>query len=255
MIWMQGSVSHAASLRIRARSLALWLLFICHKRQHTHRRTHSTQLWCAFPSSLLLSRLSHTHAHTHFRFSSSCPDTLLFLFDTHILPLPGKCSCDLLLPPDLSPQSPPHTHTQTHTHAAIVCFISPFSLLTSLVFYCRKLLLHSCVFIICSDRKGPLSVCVCVCVLPSVAFSRDSSHTHYAALFVALSNCYLFHAHAHTHMQKACMTAASLHTHTFSHSFFCSCGAHTFVVWVLYEIVRGCVCVWERVRACQVVRE
>lgn len=64
MIWMQGSVSHAASLRIRARSLALWLLFICHKRQHTHRRTHSTQLWCTFPSSLLLSRLSHTRAHT-----------------------------------------------------------------------------------------------------------------------------------------------------------------------------------------------
>lgn len=235
-----------------ARLLSGCYLFVTNA--NTHTGAHTARSFGALSLPHYYSRVSHTHTRTHtFAFPlpalTRCFFSLTHTFCRFLGSAAVICCCHLTCHPN-----PP---TPTHTHAAIVCFISPFALLTSLVFYCRKLLLHSCVFIICSDRKGPLSVCVCVCVLPSVAFSRDSSHTHYAALFVALSNCYLFHAHAHTHMQKACMTAASLHTHTFSHSFFCSYGAHTFVVWVLYEIVRGCVCVcvWERVRACQVVRE
>lgn len=255
MIWMQGSVSHAASLRIRARSLALWLLFICHKRQHTHTGAHTARSFGALSLPHYYSRVSHTHAHTHFCFSSSCPDTLLFLFDTHILPLPGKCSCDLLLPPDLSPQSPP-PRTHRHTHAAIVCFISPFALLTSLVFYCRKLLLHSCVFIIRSDRKGPLSVCVCVCVCCPQWHSVVTAHTHTMQHSLSLCQTAIYFTHMHTHTCRKHAWQLHLCTHTHSVTPFlllwrthiCSLGA-------LWNSKRVCVCVWERVRACQGVRE
>lgn len=51
-------------------------------------------------------------------------------------------------------------------------------------------------------------------------------------------------------MHDSCIFA---HTHIQS-LLFCSYGAHTFVVWVLYEIVRGCVCVfgkeYEHARVC-----
>lgn len=82
MIWMQGSVSHAASLRIRVRSLVLWLLFICRKDARTHSRSLALFLLCF---------CSRTPAFSFFSFLFICWHKLI----------PRKCSLDLLLPPDL----------------------------------------------------------------------------------------------------------------------------------------------------------
>ena len=123
------------------------------------------------------------------------------------------------LPPDLSPQ-----HTHTHTHRA---FISPFRLFTSLVFIsddCRSMhvsFLFIFLLFVAIETDPILRLCRpqwhSVTRLYDNYMSRNK-HTH---------TCTRTHTHTHTHslccsvkllfishMQKACMTAASCHTHT-----------------------------------------
>lgn len=124
MIWMQGSVSHAASLRIRACSLALWLLFICHKRQHTHTGAHTARSFGALSLPHYYSRVSHTHTRTHtFAFPlpalTRCFFSLTHTFCRFLGSAAVICCCHLTCHPN-----PPPTHTQTHTRSHSVLYFT-----------------------------------------------------------------------------------------------------------------------------------
>lgn len=179
-----------------ARLLSGCYLFVTNANTHTRAHTQHAAL-VRFPFlTTTLASLTHTRTHT-FAFPlpalTRCFFSLTHTFCRFLGSAAVICCCHLTC----HPNPPPHAHTDTH--AAIVCFISPFALLTSLVFYCRKLLLHSCVFIIRSDRKGPLSVCVCVCVCCPQWHSVVTAHTHTMQHSLSLCQTAIYFTHMHTH--------------------------------------------------------
>lgn len=213
MIWMQGSVSHVASLQIRVRSLALWLLFIC--LTHTHRKIHAALVRLPSLAWRLLHILSH---HTHTLAFPLPALTCCYFFDRHILPVPRKCSCDLPLPPDLSPQS---THTNTLCSSSTLLF---HTLDCSHHWFLSLEIAAQCMFkkkcIICGDWNGPHSGFV----MPSMAFSHDSytsrkqthTHTHTPCNITQslplYQTAYLLHTNAES-MHDSCIL--HIHTHLF----------------------------------------
>lgn len=224
-----------------ARLLSGCYLFVTNANTHTRAHTQHAAL-VRFPFlTTTLASLTHTRAHTLSLFLFLPWHAAFSLWHTHFA---ASWEVQLWFAVATWPVTPiPPRHTHRHTHAAIVCFISPFALLTSLVFYCRKLLLHSCVFIICSDRKGPLSVCVCVCVCCPQWHSVVTAHTH--TMQHSLSLCqtaiYFTHMHAHTCRKHAWQLHLCTHTHSVTpflllwRTHICSLGA-------LWNSKRVCVC-------------